>query len=105
MSSCKAHPVESFKLLTSALVQDVEKRSVGHVMGDDDGVRGWRCLTGPENRKNVWMREDPTDRWQKSVNNSIHSRCATIFLYEDLMLFKNAVCKGIFDAAKKNTQG
>lgn len=42
-------------------------------MGDDDGVRGWRCLTGPENRENVWMREDPTDRWQKSVNNSVHS--------------------------------
>lgn len=56
------------KLLTSALVQYVEKRSVGHVMGDDDGVRGWRCLTGPENRKNVWMRKDPTDKRHRRMN-------------------------------------
>lgn len=56
------------KLLTSALVQYVEKRSVGHVMGDDDGVRGWRCLTGPENRKNVWMRKDPTDKQHRRMN-------------------------------------
>lgn len=51
MESCRRFRLDgSGKLLTSALVQDVEKRSVGHVMGDDDGVRGWRCLTGSENR-------------------------------------------------------
>lgn len=51
MESCRRFRLNGpDKLLTSALVQDVEKRSVGHVMGDDDGVRGWRCLTGPENR-------------------------------------------------------
>lgn len=40
----------------------VEERSVWHVMGNDDWVRGWRCLTGPENRQNVWMREDPAEK-------------------------------------------
>lgn len=49
------------KLLTCALVEYVEERSVWHVMGNDDGVRGWRCLTGPENRQNVWMRKDPME--------------------------------------------
>lgn len=49
------------KLLTGALVEYVEERSVWHVMGNDDGMRGWRCLTGPENRQNVWMRKDPME--------------------------------------------
>ncbi len=43
----------------------VEEGSVRHVVGDDDGVRGWRWLTGPENRQNVWMRKDPTGTRQK----------------------------------------
>lgn len=51
VESCRCFRLNGLdQLLTSALVQDVEKRSVGHVMGDDDGVRGWRCLTGPEDR-------------------------------------------------------
>lgn len=53
------------KLLTGALVEYVEERSVWHVMGNDDGMRGWRCLTGPENRQNVWMRKDPMETRQE----------------------------------------
>lgn len=52
------------KLLTSALVEYVEERSIWHVMGNDDGVRGWGCLTGPKNRQNVWMRKDPVETQQ-----------------------------------------
>lgn len=66
MESCRHFRSNgSDKLLTSALVQDVEKRSVGHVMGDDDGVRGRRCLTGPKNRQYVWMRKDPTEKMEQ----------------------------------------
>ena len=39
--------------------------SVWHVVGNDDGVRGWRRLTGPKNRQNVWMRKDPVEKSKK----------------------------------------
>lgn len=51
--------VHAQEVLTGALVENVEEGSVRHVVGDDDGVRGWRCLTGPKNRQDVRMREDP----------------------------------------------
>lgn len=56
---------DEHRLLTGALVEDVEEGPVWHVMGDDDGMRGWRCLTRPENRQNVWMGEDPMGTRQK----------------------------------------
>lgn len=57
-----AHKCE---VLTSALVEYVEEGSIWHVVGNDDGVRGWRCLTGTENRQNVWMRKDPMETQQE----------------------------------------
>lgn len=52
------------KLLTGALVEYVKEGSVWHVVGDDDGVRGWRCLTSSKHGQNVWMRKDPIETRQ-----------------------------------------
>lgn len=52
--------LQRLQILTGALVQDVVKGSIRHVVSDNDWVRGRRGLTSTKNRKDVWMRKDPT---------------------------------------------